>query len=468
MMVRWLTTYAWYLALAGLLLIGIAAASAPLVVTRRAAAVPTGLVLLVSGDTAGWITPCGCSSNQSGGLMRRGTYVADTRREAEVILADAGGAPAGTSPYQRAKFEAILAGEVRMSIDAHNLGGPELALGGDYLRDLARRLSVPFVSANAKDAAGPLAEPVRIVEAQGVRVALAGVVSPRYAAAGITVDDPQTALAAALNARAGQYDTLVVLAYMPEDELVRFAESLPEADVVVGGPTGQSIVPRHVGPVLLTSSTNKGKFLVHLSGEKTDRRVTWSGQVVELGPQFMDDPDQQDNHERYLATLGRQDFPADRTDLAGTLPAGVPADYRIAGSESCRACHPEDYALYRSSPHAMAWRMLRAQGHQVDPYCQQCHTTGYGLPGGFVSMAASEHRTAVGCESCHGPSEAHGKDPNRKTTYVAKEACIRCHDHENSPLFDYDTFYPLIRHGQVKGRWPEGSPATRRTAEAPR
>ena len=32
------------------------------------------LEIIVSGDTAGWITPCGCASNQSGGLSRRNTH----------------------------------------------------------------------------------------------------------------------------------------------------------------------------------------------------------------------------------------------------------------------------------------------------------------------------------------------------------------------------------------------------------
>src|SRR3990172_11014673 len=39
------------------------------------------LVLVVSGDTAGWIVPCGCASNQSGGLPRRGSFVADRGRK---------------------------------------------------------------------------------------------------------------------------------------------------------------------------------------------------------------------------------------------------------------------------------------------------------------------------------------------------------------------------------------------------
>jgi 2',3'-cyclic-nucleotide 2'-phosphodiesterase (5'-nucleotidase family) len=112
------------------------------------------LAIVVSGDTAGWLTPCGCASNQSGGLPRRGTYVDDLRKSAAVLYLDAGGAPGGTSPYHRAKFEAILSGERAMGIAAHNLGKGELALGADYVRDLAARENIPFVSANTTDASG--------------------------------------------------------------------------------------------------------------------------------------------------------------------------------------------------------------------------------------------------------------------------------------------------------------------------
>src|SRR4051812_45742211 len=82
--------------------------------------------LVISGDTAGWITPCGCTSNQSGGLLRRGTFVTDLRRQMETILVDVGGAPGGDSDYHKVKFEAVLRGELLMGLAAHNLGGPEL------------------------------------------------------------------------------------------------------------------------------------------------------------------------------------------------------------------------------------------------------------------------------------------------------------------------------------------------------
>src|SRR5688572_7617450 len=231
---------------------------------QPAAARPAFLV--ASGDTAGWITPCGCAANQSGGLLRRGSYLADLRKRGDVIYADAGGAASGTSEYHKVKFEAILAGETQMVVAAHNLGASELSLGTAYVRDVARRAAVPLISANALDAATgqPLVETHRIVETAGRKTALVGVVSPRLTVDGIRITDPRQAVLATLTAIKGQYQSLIVLAYLPEDELSQFAAALPEADAVIGGPTGQAMTPRKVGPTLLAAATNKGKFLVQL------------------------------------------------------------------------------------------------------------------------------------------------------------------------------------------------------------
>src|SRR5207249_1008930 len=81
--------------------------------------------LVISGDTGSWITPCGCTTNQSGGLLRRGTYLKQLAEHGQVIYADVGGAVSGNSEYQRMKFEAILRGEIAMGVVAHNIGGAE-------------------------------------------------------------------------------------------------------------------------------------------------------------------------------------------------------------------------------------------------------------------------------------------------------------------------------------------------------
>src|SRR5688500_5708254 len=95
------------------------------------------MVLVASGDTAGWIVPCGCTANQSGGLLRRGTYLSELEKDYEVVYVDVGGALAGVSAYDRAKFAAILEGEREMNIAAHNIGLAEARLGYDELRKLA-------------------------------------------------------------------------------------------------------------------------------------------------------------------------------------------------------------------------------------------------------------------------------------------------------------------------------------------
>jgi hypothetical protein len=406
---------------------------------------PPPIMLVVSGDTQGWIVPCGCTSNQSGGLLRRGSFLKELRERAEVVLLDAGGAPGGTSPYQRLKFEAILKGEKQMGSKAHNLGGPEAALGASYLRRVGAELGVTFLSANLRDDKGEfIAQPLLVHTHHGGRLAVTGVLSRRYASEGLKVDDPREAILKAIAEARGKYDTLVVLAYLPEDELRLLAAGLPEADIIVGGPTGQSISPRSLGPTLLASATNKGKFLIQLEPGSGGR---WTGQVVEMDPRFEDDPDQEENLKSFLEELGQRDFAAAETGLQEQLPPALPKEYRIASNAACLPCHKADGGAWDSSAHAHAWETLTARGQHVDPFCQQCHTNGYGLPGGFESMAHSPKLVGVGCETCHGPSQAHVRDPRTKTSYSAQDQCVRCHDRENSPRFDYVKYWPRILHG---------------------
>ena len=405
------------------------------------------LAVIVSCDTAGWIVPCGCSSKQAGGLLRRATFVRQVAAGADVLLADAGGAPGGTSPYDRLKFEFVLRGEVEMHAAAHNIGAAEAELGAEFLRDVAAKTGAPLVSSNVRDEKGePIAATHRIARVGSRRVAVLGVLSPKFACAGLKVDEPHAAVLRLIPTLKGQYDALLVLAYLPEDELEAFVPRVPEADLVVGGPTRQSIAPQRAGPTVWAAATNKGKFLVHLEQGKTG--AAWDGKIVELGPEFVDDATQTKNLQRFRDELTRVDFAADQTGFSPPLPADLPTDFRVAGTASCRKCHADDCRHWDETKHAHAWQTLVDKKSHVDPYCQHCHTTGYGLPAGFAKLDRGDERTNVGCESCHGPSRAHATRPATKTIYDARDRCTTCHDRENSPQFDYEKFWEQIAHGE--------------------
>jgi hypothetical protein len=143
------------------------------------------------------------------------------------------------------------------------------------------------------------------------------------------------------------------------------------------------------------------------------------------------------------------------------MAGGAPADFRIAGSAACTTCHTRDCELWNDTPHAHAWQSLVAQGAHVDSYCQQCHTTGYGVAGGFASVRRTPERTSVGCESCHGPAAAHVESPTTRTTYSgrAMSRCEACHDRENSPRFNANEYWAQIVHGEQAPAGEQGASA---------
>lgn len=404
--------------------------------------------VVISGDTAGWIVPCGCASNQSGGLPRLGSLIRQIEQDRHVVLLDVGGSPGGESPYDREKFIAIVKGKQKMGLAAHNLGAAELKLGLDDLRSIQKQLDAPFLSANLRSATGELLFPAsKIVEAEGKRLLVVGVISPEYASSGVHIASPADAVLSVVGEFRDRFDHLIVLAYLPEAELRQLASELPEADVVAGGPTGQSIAPERVGPVLMTAVTNKGKFAAHLQLTEKSGSAPWTGEILEVDASYEDDPEQMQNLKDFYALLEVRDFKASETGFVPTQPIDPPEGFQIAGSNSCLECHSGDHHIWSESGHSHAWATLVTDGSHVNSDCQRCHTTGFGLPGGFVSAGTGLERVNVGCESCHGPSQGHVADSTIKTAFVARDLCTRCHDRENSPEFEYASYWERIRHG---------------------
>ncbi len=144
------------------------------------------------------------------------------------------------------------------------------------------------------------------------------------------------------------------------------------------------------------------------------------------------------------------------TSLTLTLPL-QPAEplQRIpeyAGSEACRACHKAEYDNFtKYSKKAKSFeaveRMRNGLTEEEIKGCYRCHTTGYGRPGGFVSLEQTPSMKNAGCEVCHGPGKTHIKtrSPRDIKRHLTKEDCEVCHTPERVKAFRYK---PLI-HGYV-------------------
>ena len=84
------------------------------------------------------------------------------------------------------------------------------------------------------------------------------------------------------------------------------------------------------------------------------------------------------------------------------------------------------------------------------------HTTGFEYNSGWVSAEATPALKGNQCENCHGPASKHIAEPDDLTfrnalKLTAEQAdrnrlCIRCHDEDNSPKFDFATYWPQVIH----------------------
>jgi hypothetical protein len=86
------------------------------------------------------------------------------------------------------------------------------------------------------------------------------------------------------------------------------------------------------------------------------------------------------------------------------------------GPLKCKECHPKQYFSWEYTPMANSFNLLRSGEHstaklkvRLDPEqdyshdegCLPCHTTGYNVPGGFISFEKTPVLAGVTCEACH-------------------------------------------------------------------
>lgn len=123
----------------------------------------------------------------------------------------------------------------------------------------------------------------------------------------------------------------------------------------------------------------------------------------------------------------------------------------FVGAKACMACHQDQYDNFmKYSKKAHSFLAIKKMENNLTPQeyteCFECHTTGYGKPGGFISESQTPDLKNPGCEVCHGPGSVHveTQDPEDIITEISMDNCIVCHNNDRVEGFN---FKPLIFGG---------------------
>ncbi|UCH77480.1 MAG: hypothetical protein JSU81_06995 [Candidatus Coatesbacteria bacterium] len=413
------------------------------------------LILLYTGDSGAEIESCGCNLLAYGGLARRATLVDLFRgKYPEAIFVDVGDFFSPVAGEQaRLKSEISAEAYGTFGYDAVNLGEDEFIFGLDFFTSLAEAYDLPVISANVVDEGGaPLAPPFVIVERGGVAVGLVGFVNPELAAGkdlgGAEIKPYGPELKRAMKELATQVDVIVCLAHIGNvDKAREFASRSPkEIDVVVAGhrggrtPQAESIKGRWM---VYTRSRNRYVGVLKLAVDDEGDVVAAENQVIPVTRETAKEEHAQLLVEKYYE--GLRVLVAEKKLLRP--PEEVPAGgFVYVGAAACAGCHPSQNEQWRGTGHASAYASLAAAGRERDPECVACHVTGYGYRGGFDAEAKEEVQVDVGCEECHGPGEGHASSPTLALLSVPEDTCLRCHDNERSPAFDFATYRGRVAH----------------------
>ena len=438
------------------------------------------LTLVYTGNSAGFLETCGCKVNQSGGMARRATILNQLRRaHPNVLLLDAGSSFSRPEDERRPDFFAeqeqrfYLRLQESMGYGAAAIGMNELWFGLPYFRSMTRGVTTPYLVANVLQDGRPVAPADTLLRSGGLRVAVVGLFEPPRVSASSgmleeqasrwTIEDPVATLRSGLAGWRRSADLLVVMGRLTPITIRRMIAECPGVDVILStdedAPThrlvGKRIELHNQDPsgfvgrtlVLYTPIHNYGLSSADLGLDAGGRIASASIQDHWLRKDVPDDPVVRGRMNRFYDEVGR----LDAAQASVTPPfANDPERFHGAyvGAAQCEGCHESEYAQWKTTKHASAYKTLLDAHRHFQPRCVSCHVVGFGTRTGYRVGAPEEPLANVQCEVCHGPGAAHVESPARSNIHrlVPESVCVECHTPDHSDHFVYAEQAPKVRH----------------------
>lgn len=266
--------------------------------------------------------------------------------------------------------------------------------------------------------------------------------------AGFRILDPFEAAKKVLPELKQKTDLIIALAYMPQDMAQRLASENSEIDTIIGARQINTQNPLdHFNRATITYAYNQTKYLGELRMYvKEDGTIAnQHNRFVALDSDIPDDPNAFD-----VVTAAHNEFTNEqKTTFESTSPQPlqpIATDSQYVGASTCLNCHAKEYAIWEKSGHAHAMATLERKNQQFDTECVGCHVVGFNK-GGFQTLLTTPQLANVQCESCHGPGREHAAAPAKGYGFMPTPVgCTQCHTVPNSPDFNFETYWPKIKH----------------------
>lgn len=248
--------------------------------------------ILATSDLHGKFMPWDYSKNKedmSGSAAQLATAVT-AFRTGTTLLVDAGDLIQGNFSdffVHRAKVHPMVQALNQMQYDVWVTGNHDYNYGMDVLRKTVETLNAAVLTGNVYDKSGvPAADGYIIIEKEGVRIAVIGMVTPNIARwdqsnlRGYTVTDPLAETRKILDQIQGKYDVLVGVYHMgiqneygvPNSGVTDICNACPEFDVVISSHEHRLIESMNINGVLVVQNRQMAQTLsvIDLSLETKD------------------------------------------------------------------------------------------------------------------------------------------------------------------------------------------------------
>ena len=415
------------------------------------------VTLFMSGGELGYLKPCGCSEGQVGGISRRDTLLTRFREQGvSVIPIATGNLILDASRQSEIKADIGFFALTDMGYIAYNVGQHDLQLGITYLTSLSEQNKLPLLSANLYRGPSRVFLPYILhtvdLLAGEITIVVIGLISPKHAIYAQNLDlkivDPQEVIKPLMPKLRETADVIVCLFNGATSEATALQSSFPMLDIVVVSNAKTSVAESSsLSTDQFVNTETKGKSIWSVP---INRDITGTVVVEKAQRHLLDGKIPDSTRITQLLELYQEMVEAE--NVAELTPREQQnTGPQFVGTAACKTCHINEWESWKKTKHAHAYHTLEVAGHETDPECLTCHTVGFGVSSGFISVGKTPNHVDVGCENCHGAGSTHAEHPEQKGYGTIKKTfCVTCHTTENSPKFDIEVYFPKVVHSSNK------------------